>query len=294
MRFTGTAPGMGGGYAFRIFQDETPVWVPFELWNIGSNTTDDPSDDFRMIPWMFDTDFDGTYNMGNWGDSQNGDPDDNYEHSASGANNDPYTDWVYWVLPVDASFGSAGYDAAEDQMLAGTYTGDDDTEVWARTVVINWNGGSEPPFNQDLPETGTIFRITSTKPNVAFSDVFNFTAPANGIDNDLARSQINDINVFPNPYYGINTEEINKYNRFVTFTHLPAKAKVRIFNLAGVLVQTIDKDDEGQFLRWDLANEDGLPVASGLYLAYIELPDLGETKILKVAIIQEQQILDRF
>ena len=49
-----------------------------------------------------------------------------------------------------------------------------------------------------------------------------------------------------------------------------------------------------EFQRWNLANESGLPVASGLYIAYIELPELGETKILKVAIIQEQQIIDRF
>ena len=124
--------------------------------------------------------------------------------------------------------------------------------------------------------------------------MFTFTAPAATQSGDLARNQIGDINVFPNPYYGINSEEINKYNRFVTFTHLPEKAKIRIFNLAGVLVRTIEKDDIGQYQRWDLANDSGLPVASGLYLAYIELTDLGETTILKVAIIQEQQILDRF
>ena len=111
---------------------------------------------------------------------------------------------------------------------------------------------------------------------------------------DLAIDQVDQINVYPNPYYGVNTEELNKYNRFVTFTHLPANAKVRIFNLAGVLVKNIDKTDDGQFLRWDLANQDGLPVASGLYIAYIDLPDLGTTKILKLAIVQEQQILDRY
>ena len=125
-------------------------------------------------------------------------------------------------------------------------------------------------------------------------DTYEFTTTEGTFSTDLARSQVGDINVFPNPYYGINSEELNKYNRFVTFTHLPDNAKVRIFNLAGVLVRTIEKDEEGQFLRWDLANNAGLPVASGLYIAYIELPDLGETKILKVAIIQEQQILDRF
>jgi hypothetical protein len=80
----------------------------------------------------------------------------------------------------------------------------------------------------------------------------------------------------------------------VTFSHLPDKATIRIFNLAGVLVKTINKDNQDQFQRWDLANESGLPVASGLYIAYIEMPDIGTTKILKVAIIQEQQILDRF
>jgi hypothetical protein len=60
------------------------------------------------------------------------------------------------------------------------------------------------------------------------------------------------------------------------------------------MVKTIEKDSPQQYVRWDLANERGFPVASGLYIAYIEFPDLGSTKILKLAIIQEQQILDRF
>jgi len=106
--------------------------------------------------------------------------------------------------------------------------------------------------------------------------------------------KVNKINVFPNPYYGVNSEELNKYNRFVTINHLPQRATIRVFNLAGVLVQTITKDDPSQFTRWNLNNQSNLPVASGLYIAYIDMPDLGATKILKIAIIQEQQILDRF
>lgn len=141
---------------------------------------------------------------------------------------------------------------------------------------------------------GAVVSIVYANPIQMGIDNFTFTTTAPTFSNDLARSQTDEINVFPNPYYGVNTEEINKYNRFVTFNHLPDEAKVRIFNLAGVLVQTIDKTEPGQFLRWDLANEDGLPVASGLYIAYIELPGTGETKILKLAIVQEQQILDRF
>ena len=127
------------------------------------------------------------------------------------------------------------------------------------------------------------------------ADVFGFTAPAVTFDATLAKSDADQINVFPNPYYGVNTEEINKYNRFVTFTHLPQEAVIRIYNLAGVQVREIRKNSASQFERWDLANESGLPVGSGLYIAHIEMPGLGgATKILKLAIVQEQQILDRF
>jgi hypothetical protein len=61
-------------------------------------------------------------------------------------------------------------------------------------------------------------------------------------------------------------------------------------------VRTIEKDNASEFQRWDLLNHDGLPVASGMYIAHIEvtLPTDGSTaeKILKFAIIQEQEVLD--
>lgn len=279
-RFTST-----GGYAFHEFDDpplNVAIPVPFELWNIGINTPDDPSDDYRMVPWVVENDDDLTFNLSGG------------DHTVSGGDNDPFTDWIYWARPSDTSPGQAGYLAAEQEMLANTYDGARETEVMARMVLVEWNGGSAPPFIADMPETGTIFRIESTKPNVPFEDKFSISTEKAFVDNNLAKTQTGDINVFPNPYYGVNTEELNRFNRFVTFTHLPANAIIRIFNIAGVLIKKIEKNDAGQFLRWDLANESGLPVASGLYLAYIDLPDLGQTKILKLAIIQERQILDRF
>ncbi len=299
MRFTGSNanPGVGGSYAFEAFNDGNVFWVPFELWNTGIGTPGDPSDDYKLVPWIIDdagvdNSGDNIYDLESWGDATAGSGD--LEHSVSGGNNDPFTDWVYWYRPDDKTPGDAGYKAAEVEMLAGTYDGAREHEIMARTVLVNWNGGSAPPFNQDLPEQGTIFRIESTKPNVANSDVFSFTAPTPSSSVDLAKQDVEKINVFPNPYYGANSEELNKYNRFVTFSHLPAKATIRIFNLAGVLVKEIDKNSTTQFERWDLANNSGLPVASGLYIAYIDMPDIGKTKVLKIAIIQEQQILDRF
>ncbi len=123
--------------------------------------------------------------------------------------------------------------------------------------------------------------------------VFEFTVPGNITANtDLAKADVSMVNVFPNPYYGANPQETNRYYRFVTFTHLPQKATIRIFNLAGVMVRKLNKDDATQFLKWDLQNDSGYPVGSGLYLAHVEMPDLGKTKILKIAVVQEQQVLD--
>ncbi len=286
LRFTAA-----GGWGYDAFNTGTLSFpVPFELWNIGVNTPDDPSDDYRMVPWLLDDDGSGTFNMGRPGTKGSG----TYDHTVSGGENDPYTDWIYWARPENTTPGQAGYLAAETEMIAQTYDGHNDVEVMARMVLVAWNGGVDSPYVANLPETGTVFRITTTKPNVPFKDSFTFTAPSPTQSVDLAQKDVEKINVFPNPYYGANSEELNKYNRFVTFSHLPAKATIRIFNLAGVMVRTIDKNSTSQFERWDLANDSGLPVASGLYIAYIDMPDIGKTKILKLAIIQEQQILDRF
>jgi hypothetical protein len=54
------------------------------------------------------------------------------------------------------------------------------------------------------------------------------------------------------------------------------------------------KDDATQFAQWNLNNEGEFPVSAGMYIAYIELPDLGINKTLKLGIIPEQQYLDRW
>jgi len=112
------------------------------------------------------------------------------------------------------------------------------------------------------------------------------------IDNELAKADVDKVNVFPNPYYGYNSRETSREGHYVSFSHLPAKATIRIFDLAGVLVRTLEKNNPStQFQQWDLRNDNNYPVASGIYIAYIDMPEQGKTKILKVAIIQEVQVL---
>jgi hypothetical protein len=91
----------------------------------------------------------------------------------------------------------------------------------------------------------------------------------------------------------VNTSELRREARFVTINHLPKVATIRIFNLAGSLVNTIRKDSPSQFATWNLTNHKGLPVASGIYLIHVDMGSLG-VKILKSAIIMEQQFLDNY
>jgi len=130
------------------------------------------------------------------------------------------------------------------------------------------------------------------------TDTYTFAMPKVAYSSTLAKQGINEINVFPNPYFGFNKLESDKYDRWVRFTHLPTNVTVtiRIFNLAGILVRTLQQlpsASSSQFMDWNLLNEHQLPVASGMYIAFIDCGPLG-TKTLKLAIIPEQQFLDHY
>jgi hypothetical protein len=51
----------------------------------------------------------------------------------------------------------------------------------------------------------------------------------------------------------------------------------------------MEKSDATQFLQWDLKNQYGYPVASGMYVARVKSG--GNEKILKIALVQETQVL---
>ena len=314
MRFTEE-----GSTAWLAYTTGAYITVPFELWNVGDLS--DPSDDYRMLPFVYDADGSGTYNW--WGDLED-----------SGAENDPGTDWVYWWNPVDKSPGTSGYDG----WLAGTVAYE--AEVMARTVWNNWNGyGSQQdsialaeltdpdPANWTaadttmftdrgwffdsvnslagvtvagdyaygiiilMPETGSVYRWITNKPNTV-SDSFTFSssdaAPIATTDYECSSA-----NVWPNPYYADNPEQNSDSQPEIHFTDLAEDSKISIYNLNGLLVDQVT-DIDGQNAIWDAQNHSGLPVASGMYIAVIT-SDLNNCKeVRKIAVVTNLQKLDRY
>jgi len=84
---------------------------------------------------------------------------------------------------------------------------------------------------------------------------------------------------------------------FVTFSNLPEEVTVKIFSLSGILIRTLGQNDKSSptspFLNWNLQNENGIRVASGLYLAIVSSPKYGD-KVLKFSIIMPQKQLQRY
>ncbi len=169
--------------AARRFEDGEFVEVPFELWRSGAGASeDDPTDDVRLLPAICEA----ACGAG----SQDGVFDIAGDHLVSGGDDDPASDWVYWYLPEDggASPGEQGY---IDFFFGSANIGG---EVMARTVLVNLNGGSAPPYTASLPEPGTTFRILSA--NV---DPPILSAPA-----DLATNVLQPVSLYWNarPFLG--------------------------------------------------------------------------------------------
>lgn len=104
--------------------------------------------------------------------------------------------------------------------------------------------------------------------------------------NDLAKaeSDLDYINVVPNPYYAFAVGpgyENNPLDTKVKITNLPEKVTVSIYNISGTLIRQYKKDDPVTSIDWDLKNTAGIPIAGGIYLIHVKDLITSEERIVK-------------
>ncbi len=233
--------------------------VPFQAWDVS-----DPNNPRQLNVVVRDRDTNGQWDLGT------GDGPYNY----------------VWIMEDDYDPTGAAWDAStpEKDFMDIIWNGPGGGAVPAYYVLWGVQRGSRPFLARD-----GVLSVIPAKVNTE-NDIFSFTAPVFEQGADIEEESVKKVSVFPNPYYAANTQETSRFNTFVTFVHLPQKVTIRIFDLGGIQVRKLEKDNDSQFIRWDLLNEEELPVASGMYIAHIDMGDLGE-KVLKLMIIQGQQIL---
>ncbi|MCC7465093.1 MAG: hypothetical protein IT261_02425 [Saprospiraceae bacterium] len=97
---------------------------------------------------------------------------------------------------------------------------------------------------------------------------------------------LDSIKLVPNPYYGFSEYETSSFTSTVKITNLPAKCTVTIYALNGKFIRQFQRDESYQpyrqiapDLEWDMKNNKGFAVSSGVYLVHVSAPGLGERTI---------------
>jgi hypothetical protein len=143
------------------------------------------------------------------------------------------------------------------------------------------------------PGPGDVLNFKTIKPALS-RDMFEFTTIAESVDKKSAQTDMKAIKVVPNPYVVSNSwERTNPYSsgrgpRELHFTHLPPRCTIRIFDIAGQHVVTLDRDERSTVDGtevWDMRTKDGLEIGFGVYIYHIDAPEIGE-KVGKFAVIK--------
>ncbi|HEY2956575.1 MAG TPA: hypothetical protein VGK89_15150 [Candidatus Eisenbacteria bacterium] len=271
IRFTGGPPGqkayryMGSTstsptrtYAFQDFVD-----VPFTVWDIDNN---------RQLNAGFN-EMEYASPNGVWDPDTLADPFDRREFVVVMASDYSATALPYYTTQhPDLKLDGANLDLM--------YV------FWPHQAA---NGPAGPPIPVDDGDK-VLFQLASRSPN----DYFTFSARAANRSNvTLEKQELDRVKAVPNPYYAHSTYELDQFNRVVKFTHLPQQCTIRLFNLAGDLVRTIQKNDATSQAIWNLETDVGLPVGSGIYVYHVDAPGVGN-KVGKLAVFIEKERLNNY
>ncbi len=198
-------------------------------------------------------------------------------------------DGMFTINPDDANETDIIFFLEEDEDGGLKYT-------WQLTL-------NTLPKGARNPQAGDTLDLYVKKPFLS-TDVYQFTMATEKEDKQLAKDQLDMIRVVPNPYIAAETwEPRNPFSsgrgpRELHFINLPAKCTIRIFNVAGELVDKIEHDsfasnnaeidglerltdgfDSGAnngMAVWDMLSSDNLEISYGVYIYHIDAPGIGE------------------
>ena len=173
------------------------------------------------------------------------------------------------IHPTNSNLADAIYFLEENENGILQYT-------WQ--LVLNKISGTRNP------QAGDSLQIFLIKPFLSY-DLYTFSLKKSGISNTLAQDQLKNIRVVPNPYIAAETwEPRNPYTsgrgpREIHFINLPNVCTIRIYNVNGILINTIEHESayEDGTEVWDVLSSEKYEISYGLYLYHIDAPGIGET-----------------
>ncbi len=143
-----------------------------------------------------------------------------------------------------------------------------------------------------VPGEGEVLLIYTRKPFTK-DDLYRFRTVGPTTDATLAAQELGDIYVVPNPYVAASVFEprnpiarTERGERRLYFANVPRQCTIRIYTLAGELVETLHHDstlDNGKIF-WDMRTKDNMNLAYGLYIFHVDSPEgtfIGKFAVIK-------------
>lgn len=128
-------------------------------------------------------------------------------------------------------------------------------------------------------------RAFASYPGPGDNPLYQFTTngfEATTADSKTAINALGKVRVVPNPYYGFSEYERDQLDKRVKITNLPSRCVIRIFNLTGSLIRTIQHDQSTvttdnsiTWEDWNLQTDENLPIAGGVYIIHVDAGALG-------------------
>ncbi len=102
---------------------------------------------------------------------------------------------------------------------------------------------------------------------------------------NLAARDLDRIKVVPNPYVASNALDLTPNQVQLQFVNLPGSCTIRIYTVAGNLVDVIEHNDMSGTAMWDIRSRYSQKIASGYYIYHVEDHETGQKQMGKFAII---------
>jgi hypothetical protein len=179
-------------------------------------------------------------------------------------------------------------------------TGTQDLDLYVCGVMYQINGITQPPSAGDVwkirmrwhpsPDQNP-FRGGGDFPGTAD---YNHRRPVRGSRwqveltpevVNLEKRDLERIKVVPNPYIASSALDLTTNDVQLQFINLPPLATVRIYTVAGHLVDLIEHNNGTGTATWDLRTRFNQQIASGYYIYHVEDHETGEKHMGKFAIV---------
>jgi hypothetical protein len=98
-------------------------------------------------------------------------------------------------------------------------------------------------------------------------------------DPQKLETDLDEINVVPNPYYAYSSYENNPLDNRIKITNLPEKCTVTIYNVSGTKIRQFKKDTPETTIEWDMKNFAAVPISGGVY--YIHTKSEQGERVIK-------------